>query len=42
MGQDFADAGATNLALRDLMLGLDWVRENICYFGGDSNKVSIR
>ena len=30
-----------NLALRDQIFALEWVQENIKYFGGNPNKVTI-
>ncbi|MGW2721748.1 carboxylesterase family protein [Streptomyces sp. NPDC001492] len=35
------DGVPTNLALRDLLVALDWVRENITAFGGDPDRVTI-
>ncbi len=34
-------AGSANHALRDLVLALDWVRENVAAFGGDPGRVTI-
>jgi para-nitrobenzyl esterase len=34
-------AGSANNALRDLMMALEWVKENIGSFGGDAGKVTI-
>lgn len=38
-GEQFADS--TNLGLRDLVLALQWVRDNIGQFGGDAGNVTI-
>jgi len=38
-GARFADS--TNLGLRDLVLALEWVRDNIARFGGDAGNVTI-
>jgi para-nitrobenzyl esterase len=38
-GTEFADSG--NLGQLDLVLALQWVRENIAEFGGDPNRVLI-
>ncbi|HEY1808361.1 MAG TPA: carboxylesterase family protein [Acidobacteriaceae bacterium] len=34
-------AGSANNALRDLMVALEWVRENVAAFGGDPERVTI-
>ena len=38
-GERFSDC--TNLGLRDLVLALEWVRDNISRFGGDPGNVTI-
>lgn len=35
------ERGSGNNALRDLVLALEWVRENIAAFGGDAQKVTL-
>lgn len=39
LGQEYA--GSANNALRDLILGLEWIQENIAAFGGDPHRVTI-
>ncbi|WP_111767787.1 carboxylesterase/lipase family protein [Nakamurella deserti] len=37
----FGDSFDSNLALRDVLLGLEWVRDNIAGFGGDPSAVTL-
>lgn len=39
LGSDYASSG--NLGLLDLILALKWVKENISFFGGDPDRVTI-
>jgi para-nitrobenzyl esterase len=34
--------GITNLALRDIICGLQWVQSEVSAFGGDPNRVTVR
>lgn len=40
-GAEVLRDGSTNLGLRDQRMGLEWVADNIAYFGGDPSKVTI-
>ena len=39
LGSGFAASGS--VGVQDIVLALDWVRENIAHFGGDPNQVTI-
>jgi para-nitrobenzyl esterase len=39
LGSEFATSGS--VGIQDIVLALEWVRENIGHFGGDSNLVTI-
>src|SRR5262245_64729535 len=38
-GEQFA--GASNVGMKDVILGLEWIRDNIASFGGDPTNVTI-
>lgn len=40
-GQEVLDAGSANIGFRDQRLALHWIQENIGFFGGDKQKVTI-
>lgn len=40
-GRDVAEAGAANLGMRDAIMGLQWVQDNIAAFGGDPARVCL-
>ncbi|TQW00721.1 hypothetical protein V2A60_001771 [Cordyceps javanica] len=40
-GDEILKDGSTNLGLRDQRMGLEWVADNIAFFGGDPTKVTI-
>ena len=41
-GGEAAARGVLNLGLKDQLVGLQWVKENIATFGGDASKVRFR
>ncbi|KAG4033740.1 hypothetical protein MFRU_004g02430 [Monilinia fructicola] len=40
-GKEILDAGSANIGFRDQRLALHWVQENIEFFGGDKEKVTL-
>ena len=40
-GSEALSKGALNLGLKDILLGLEWVQNNIGAFGGDNQKVRV-
>ena len=40
-GAELLANGSTNLGLRDQRMGLEWVADNIAYFGGNPDRVTI-
>lgn len=40
-GDDVADAGVTNLGLKDQRIALHWIQENIAGFGGENHLLTF-
>jgi carboxylesterase type B len=38
---ELASAGSTNVGFQDQILAVEWVKNNIANFGGDSNKITL-